>query len=84
MPILEIDAGTLRPVAVEFRDGEMIVRLADGRRIATPLSWYPRLVAASGSDLHDVELSPMGLHWPALDEDLSIAGMLAGRPARAA
>ena len=84
MAILEIDAGDLRVVAVEFSATELVVRFADGRRLATPLIWYPRLLAASSAERADVEISPLGLHWPALDEDLSIAGMMAGRSARAA
>lgn len=84
MAILEIDAGDLRAVAVEFSDSELIVRLADGRRIATPLTWYPRLVKANPADRQNVEISPLGLHWPSLDEDLAITGMLAGRKACAA
>ncbi|HRK24628.1 MAG TPA: DUF2442 domain-containing protein [Beijerinckiaceae bacterium] len=84
MTILEIDDADIRAVAVEFSDSELIVRLADGRRIATPLDWYPRLAAAALADRQKIEISPLGLHWPALDEDLSIAAMLAGRKARAA
>ena len=84
MAILEIDSGDLRAVAVEFSAGELIVRFADGRRLATPLAWYPRLLAATEEQRNEVEISPLGLHWPSLDEDLSIAGMMAGRPARAA
>jgi hypothetical protein len=81
MTTLEIEVGELRPVAVTTADGELIVRLADGRTIATPLAWYPKLVSASAKALANVELMPMGMHWPELDEDLSIAGMLAGAKA---
>jgi hypothetical protein len=81
MTTLEIDVGELRPVAVTTADSELIVRLADGRTIATPLAWYPKLATAPASALAKVELMPMGLHWPELDEDLSIAGMLAGAKA---
>ncbi len=55
--------------------------LADGRKIATPLAWYPRLRDASAAVRGRFELMPMGIHWPELDEDLGIAGMLRGRPA---
>jgi hypothetical protein len=47
MSTLEIDVGDLRPRSVEFTTTELVVTLADGRRIATPLDWYPRLKAAS-------------------------------------
>ena len=69
------------PIGVTTVDGEFVVRLADGRTIATPLAWYPKLAGASATALANVELMPMGLHWPELDEDLSIVGMLAGAKA---
>jgi hypothetical protein len=81
MSTLEIDVGDLRARAVEFTASELVVTLMDGRRIATPLDWYPRLKAASPSDRMNYEIMPMGIHWPQLDEDLSIAGMLKGRGA---
>jgi hypothetical protein len=56
-----------------------VVTLADGREITTPLSWYPRLQRASAAQRMNYELMPMGIHWPDLDEDLGVAGMLRGR-----
>jgi len=53
----------------------------DGRKIATPLDWYPRLQRASAKERGNFEIMPMGIHWPDLDEDLGIAGMLKGRRA---
>jgi hypothetical protein len=81
MSTLEIDVGDIRPVSVAFTADELVVTLADGRRIATPLAWYPRLKNASAAAREHVDLMPLGLHWPELDEDLGIAGMLQGRPA---
>jgi hypothetical protein len=81
MSTLEIDVGDIRPVSVAFTADELVVTLADGRRIATPLAWYPRLRAANDSARGHFELMPMGIHWPELDEDLGIAGMLKVRPA---
>ena len=81
MSTLEIDIGDIRPVAVAFTADELVVTLADGRKIATPLSWYPRLLNASASTRQHFELMAMGIHWPELDEDLGIAGMLQGRRA---
>jgi hypothetical protein len=78
---LKIDVGDIRPVTVDFTDDELVVTLADGRRIATPLNWYPRLREASAAARGHFELMAMGIHWPELDEDLGIAGMLGGRPA---
>ncbi len=82
MSTLQIDVGDIRPVAVAFTADELVVTLADGRKIATPLVWYPRLREASASARNHFELMPMGIHWPELDEDLGIAGMLKGRPGR--
>jgi hypothetical protein len=81
MSTLEIDVGDIRPVSVAFTDDELVVTLADGRKIATPLTWYPRLRDAGPTARSQFELMPMGIHWPDLDEDLGIAGMLRGRPA---
>jgi Protein of unknown function (DUF2442) len=81
MSTLEIDVGDIRPVSVTFTADELVVTLADGRKIATPLAWYPRLRNANSVARERFELMPMGVHWPELDEDLGIAGMLRGRPA---
>jgi hypothetical protein len=81
MSTLEIDVGDIRPVSVAFTASDLVVTLADGRKIATPLVWYPRLRDASVEMRGRFELMPMGIHWPELDEDLGIAGMLRGRPA---
>jgi hypothetical protein len=82
MSTLELDVGDLRARAVEFTAGELIVTLADGRKIVTPLDWYPRLLKASATQRARYEIMPLGIHWPDLDEDLSIAGMLKGQRAR--
>jgi hypothetical protein len=49
-----------------------------GARSRTPLDWYPRLKAATQQQRANYEIMPLGIHWPDLDEDLSIAGMLKG------
>ncbi|MGD0025987.1 MAG: DUF2442 domain-containing protein [Xanthobacteraceae bacterium] len=82
MSTLEIDVGDLRARAVEFTASELVVTLADGRKIATPLDWYPRLKRASAAQRANYEIMPMGIHWPAIDEDLSVAGMLKGQRAK--
>jgi Protein of unknown function (DUF2442) len=69
MTILELEVGDLKPRAVEFTTNELVVTLADGRRIATPLAWYPRLQRASVAERADYEIMPMGIHWPAIHED---------------
>jgi hypothetical protein len=57
----------------------MWVELADGRTLGVPLAWFPRLLRATPAERNQVEISRVGLHWEALDEDISIAGLLAGR-----
>jgi hypothetical protein len=81
MSTLEIDVGDLRPRSVEVTASELVVTLVDGRKITTPLDWYPRLKAASPTERANFELMPMGIHWPDIDEDLGIVGMLRGRRA---
>ncbi len=71
---------SISPKAVRFDDDNLWVSLADGRTIAAPLAWFPRLLAATQEQRTAVELSKAGLHWEALDEDISIAGLLAGQP----
>ena len=64
--------------SVRFDDNSLWVDLSDGRVIAVPLAWFPRLLHATPQQREQVELSARGLHWEALDEDISIAGLLAG------
>lgn len=70
----------ISPEAVSFDEDSLTVSLSDGRKISVPLAWFPRLLHASPEQLAQVELSRHGLHWDALDEDLSVAGLLAGLP----
>ena len=79
MKSLVVEVEDIRPIGVRFTASSLVVDLADGRSLATPLDWYPRLKEASASERERVELSPLGVHWPGIDEDLSVAGMLAGR-----
>ncbi|TFL18791.1 DUF2442 domain-containing protein [Jannaschia formosa] len=70
---------TISPESVRFDDDCLWVTLSDGRTIGAPLAWFPRLLAASHAEREAVELSAYGLHWEALDEDVSVEGLLAGR-----
>jgi hypothetical protein len=81
MSTLEIDVGDLRPRSVEFTATELVVTLVDGRKIATPLDWYPSLQSATDEQRMNFEIMPMGIHWPDIDEDLGVVGMLKGRRA---
>ena len=64
--------------SVAFDADEMIVSLADGRRLAMPLAWFPRLSKATQTELLNYQLlgDGEGIHWPGLDEDLSVQGLL--------
>lgn len=67
-----------RPIRVRFDADSMWVELSDGRVVGVPLAWFPRLLHASVAQRKRVRLSSRGLHWDALDEDVSVAGLLAG------
>jgi len=78
---LQIEVEDSRPVAACCRAKHLEVTLADGRVLQTPLWWYPRLAKASPEARATIELTPMGLHWPQIDEDISVASMLRGQKA---
>ncbi len=65
---------------VKCTDVAIFVELLDGRTISAPLVWFPRLLQAKKAQLENWELlgDGEGIHWPELDEDLSVAGLLAG------
>jgi Protein of unknown function (DUF2442) len=64
--------------SVRFDDDSMWVELRDGRALSVPLTWFPRLLHAQPHERNQFEISRKGLHWEALNEDISIAGLLAG------
>jgi Protein of unknown function (DUF2442) len=63
---------------VRFTDDLLYVQLEDGREIGVPLAWFPRLSAATAEQRANWQLlgHGVGLHWPDVDEDLSVAGLL--------
>jgi hypothetical protein len=67
--------------SVHFTDDSMIVHLDDGRALSVPLTWYPRLLHGTIKERETFELigDGEGIHWPDLDEDISVEGLLAGR-----
>jgi hypothetical protein len=81
MTILQIEVEDARPVAAVCDETHLSVTLADGRILRTPLWWYPRLASASVERRSAVEFSPLGIHWPEIDEDLSVASILRGQKA---
>jgi hypothetical protein len=68
--------------SVTLTDVELVVSLVDGRVLSTPLVWFPRLLSASTSARTHYEIlgNGEGIHWPEVDEDISVAGLLAGNP----
>lgn len=65
--------------SVQFDENSMWLALSDGRTLGVPLASFPRLLHALPGQRQQCELSANGIHWEALDEDISIAGLLAGR-----
>ena len=78
---LQSDLAEARAQGVSVTDDALVVELVDGRTITVPLAWYPRLAHGTQNErahwrfIGDGE----GIHWPHLDEDISIEGLLAGR-----
>ncbi len=67
---------------VTVTEDTLSVNLSDGRTIAVPLAWFPRLVHASQKERNNWRLIARGhgIHWEDIDEDVSVEGLLAGRP----
>ncbi len=77
MSILKIK---VEPFAVDisFAADDLIMRLADGRQVSVPLGWFPRLLRATPEQRSNWKLigNGIGIHWPLIDEDVSVASML--------
>lgn len=71
-----------RAMAIVCSDDELRVSLTDGRTLSVPIAWFPRLAHASPSERAEYELlgDCKGTHWPQVDEDISVAGLLVGQP----
>jgi hypothetical protein len=67
--------------SVSFSDDSMTVHLDDGRSLTVPLAWYPRLLNGTPEERQNLELigEGEGIHWPSLDEDISVEGLIAGK-----
>jgi len=66
------------PLRIRFDEDSFWVDLSDGRVLGVPLAWFPRLLKASPEQREQVRVTTRGLHWEALDEDISIDGLLRG------
>ena len=82
MTTLILDSSALKATAVNVTEDSLVVELADGRTIAAPLGWYPRLFHAAADERGRFRFiaGGEGIHWPDLDEDISVEGIVAGRP----
>ena len=67
---------------VTVTEDTLSVDLSDGRTISVPLAWFPRLVHASEEERNNLRLTGKGhgIHWKDIDEDISVEGLLAGKP----
>jgi hypothetical protein len=83
---MSISAPKLEPLAsdVEVSHSKLRVTLIDGRELSVPLSWFPRLEKASPSQRKQWELigGGIGIHWPSIDEDISVENLLAPHSVR--
>ena len=80
MPFILDDMDGPEPISAAVEDGRLRVDLIDGRTIIVPISFYPRLVHATPEERNQIELDPIGLHFPVINECISVAGLLAGGP----
>jgi hypothetical protein len=65
--------------SASFQDGNIVIVFESGVEIRFPIGKNPRLANGNAKQLDNIEISPFGLHWPELDEDLSFRGIVAGR-----
>ncbi|RJT42126.1 DUF2442 domain-containing protein [Rahnella woolbedingensis] len=70
----------ISPKSVRFDESTMWVTLEDGQVLSAPLKQFPALLNATPAQRQDYEASAYGLHWDALDEDISIEGLMMGKP----
>jgi hypothetical protein len=71
-----------RAVSAAMSDDTLAVDLSDGRTISVPLAWYPRLLHGTPDERAEWRLigGGVGIHWPRLDEDVSVESLIGGRP----
>ena len=81
MTTLVIDSSTSRATVVRLTEDTLAVDLADGRTVSLPLTWYPRLLQGSPEERANHRLigDGEGIHWPDLDEDISVENILSGK-----
>jgi hypothetical protein len=67
--------------SVRCTERDLVVALTDGRTVTVPLWWYPRLLRATPEQRANFEIGRFGIHWPEIDEDIELAGLLLGAKA---
>lgn len=77
-----VETQTATAARVEVSDDALSVELTDGRTISVPLAWYPRLSHGTAAERSQWRLiaNGRGIHWPDLDEDISVDSLLVGKP----
>ena len=82
MNISSLEIGTVKALNIAVTEDALTVDLADGRTISAPLAWYPRLLHGTLSERTNWRLigAGEGIHWPDLDEDISVKNLVLGRP----
>jgi hypothetical protein len=82
MNISSLEIGAVKALDIAITEDALTVDLADGRTISAPLAWYPRLLHGTPSERTNWRLigAGEGLHWPDLDEDISVENLVLGRP----
>ena len=78
---MSLDCSNALAAKVHFDDRNMIVDLTDGRSLSVPIHWFPRLLNATPEERSDYRFigRGYGIHWPQVDEDISVPGLLEGR-----
>jgi Protein of unknown function (DUF2442) len=82
MNTLATEIRTILAQSISVTEDSLIVDLNDGRTVTVPLAWFPRLLSGSDEERKDFRLigKGEGIHWPQLDEDISVEGLIFGRP----
>ena len=84
MTILAVKLDIADAVDVSVTEDTLTVELSDGRTISVPIEWFPRLVNNTSAERNNWRIigKGQGIHWEDLDEDISVEGIIAGRPSR--
>ena len=82
MTTLAIEFRMVSAQSVQVTDEALIVDLSDGRTVSVPLAWFPRLLHGTPEERNKWRLigDGEGIHWPALDEDISVENLILGKP----